>query len=204
MENRKLKKLGYSDFLVTELYERHHRFFFTLVISLLITSVVGTGLWLCEPIYVYLNSFFSKTTFRYTTFLIFTIGNNVYQVYAHIFTGTKFMGYLQIMPMGSRDAQSLQIFTLSNVCDILGWLSIFVLHKRAYPFLAMLAANHYAAGLISIFFNYTFQSYYIEDTDQKNVKKSPTDNFSYLSWRLFRTIFVFTDAVSRAYSIISF
>ena len=113
------------------------------------------------------------------------------------------MGYLQIMPHGSRDAQTLQIFTISNVCDILGWLSIFVLHRRAYPFLAMLAANHYAAGLVSIFFNYTFQSYYIEDV-KRNVKKSPTDEFSYLSWRLFRTIFVFTDALSRAYSIINF
>ena len=203
MDNRKLKKLGYSDFLVTELYERHHKFFFTLVISLLITSVVGTGLVLCEPVYIYLNSFFKKNTYWYTSFLVFTIGNNVYQVYAHIFTGTKFMGYLGIMPHGSRDAQTLQIFTISNVCDILGWLSIFVLHKGAHPFLAMLAANHYAAGLISIFFNYTFQSYYIEDM-KHNIKKSPTDEFSYLSWRLFRTIFVFTDALSRAYSIINF
>ena len=113
------------------------------------------------------------------------------------------MGYLGIMPHGSRDAQTLKIFTISNVCDILGWLSIFVLHRRAYPFLVMLAANHYAAGLISIFFNYTFQSYSIEDM-KKNVKKSPTDGFSYPSCRLFRTIFVFTDALSRTYSIINF
>ena len=187
------------DILATKNYERHHKFFFTLVTSLLITSVAGTVLVLCNPIYISLNSFFLKNF--YWSFLFFTIGNNAYQVYAHIFTGTKFMGYLQIMPHGSRDQQSLQIFTISNVCDILGWLSIFVLHKNAHPFLAMLAANHYAAGIVSIFFNYTFQSYYIEDGD---IKKSPADEFSYLYWRLFRTVFVFTDAISRAYSILNF
>jgi hypothetical protein len=191
------------DLLVTKNYERHHKFFFTLVISLLITSVVGTGLVSCEPIYVYLNEFFRKNPYWYTSFLFFTIGNNLYQVYAHIFTGTKFMGYLQIMPHGSRDNQTLEIFTISNVCDILGWLSIFVLHKRANPFLAMLAANHYAAGLVSIFYNKTFQTYYIENVEQKIIKKSPTDEFNYSSWRLFRTLFVFTDAISRGYSILS-
>ncbi len=189
------------DILLTKNYERHHKFFFTLVVSLLITAVVGTFLVLCEPIYISLNTYFLKNF--YWSFLLFTVGNNLYQVYAHIFTGTKFMGYLHIMPHGSRDNQSLHIFTVSNVCDILGWLSIFVWHKRAHPFLAMLAANHYAAGLVSIFFNLTFQNYYIEN-GERNMKKSPTDEFSYLSWKLFRTGFVFTDAISRAYSIINF
>ena len=207
------------DVLDTRNYRYHSKFYFTLVTSLLITFVTWYSLTHLDFLFSYINHFLSCNKYLYKAFLFVTDFNNAYQVYAHIFTGTKFMGYKKIVPHGSRDKQSLSIFTVSNIFDILGWLTIFVLHKRAHPFLALLAAVHYGTGIVSIFYNSTFQLYYIEDKDEKKGdddekkgddddkkgdEKCEDDDFSYRAWRIFRTSFVFTDAICRGISIFFF
>lgn len=181
-------------------FKIHKNFYITLATSLGITFLTSGILIALEPVYVILNNFFLNNL--YTPFFLLTVGNNLYQVYAHIFTGTKFMGYSGIEPHGSRDNQTLTVFTISNIFDILGWLTIFVLHKKAHPFLAFLTGSHYGTGIVSILFNKTFQNYYIEGKEKNKVNEY--DSFSYFSWRVFRTAFVFTDALARGYSCLQF
>ena len=184
-----------GDILATKDYEIHHRFYFSLVISLFITAVTWTSLIYLNPLYLVINNIINSQISLYTIFLYLTLINNIYQVIAHIFTGTKFMGFYQIVPLGSADNQKLSIFTISNIFDILGWLMIFVYYQHANPFLCLLASVHYGSGIVSIFFNKTFQKYYIE-----NGKKINTDDkFGYLYWKIFRVCFVFTDAIARGY-----
>ena len=183
-----------QDILATTDYEIHHTFYFSLVISLFITAITWTSLIYINPVYSYLyHTILCYQLYDY--FLWFTFVNNIYQVIAHIFTGTKFMGYYGIVPVGSADNQTLCEFTTSNIFDILGWLTIFVHYGQAHPFLCLLAAVHYGSGIVSIFFNKTFQNYYIENGKRLN----ETDTFGYLYWRTFRICFVFTDAIARGY-----
>jgi hypothetical protein len=130
-------------------------------------------------------------------FILLTVCNNIYQVFAHIFTGTKFLGFKHIVPHGSSDQQTLTVFTVSNIFDILGWMTIYIAYGYANPFYSMLAAVHYGSGLVAIFFNHTFQKYYI-GTPYKIHKEQ--DSFGYTYWKIFRVVFVFTDAISRGWA----
>ena len=174
----------------------HTSFYKSLGISLSISLITCFSLIKLEFLYVYLHSQIYNHGLN-NLFWFLTAGNNLYQVWAHIFTGTKFLGYDQIVPHGSADIQTLWTFTVSNIFDILGWLTIFVYFKSAHPFLALLAAVHYGSGIVSIFFNSLFQKYYI----QSGTKMDEADTFGYREWTLFRTIFVFVDALARGYMV---
>jgi len=182
-----------KDILGTADYETHHKFYFSLVIGSSISVITTMILIDLSFVFKYLQIIFN--TYTRIPFLILTLTNNIYQVYAHIFTGTKFAGYYGIVPLGSKDNQTLTVFTISNVFDILGWMSIFIYYGYAHPFLAILAAAHYGSGIVSIFFNKTFQAYFIGN----NSKKNNSDTFGYLYWRIFRVSFVLTDAIARGY-----
>lgn len=164
----------------------HHNFYFSLTISVILTII--TTIILTSIDYSYLHDILDNSILLWLTVL-----NNIYQVYAHIFTGTKFMGYKQISPPGSQDNQTLLSFTVSNIFDILGWMGIFVYYGYANPILALLASGHYGTGIISIFFNKTFQEYFIE------LKFNICNKIRY--WQLFRVCFVFTDAIARGYVV---
>ena len=182
-----------KDLLATSDYEIHHKFYFSLVINVSITVLTTIILLEVSFLFNWLNIFVNRY-FRFP-FLFLTLTNNIYQVYAHVFTGTKFAGYDAIAPPGSGDNQSLTVFTISNIFDILGWMTIFVYYGYAHLFLAFLASAHYGSGIVSIFFNKTFQSYFIEDSRRKN----NLDTFGYIYWKFFRICFVLTDAISRGY-----
>lgn len=183
-----------QDILATKDYENHHTFYFSLVISLFITLLTWLSLIYLNPFYSYMYHVILCCDL-YHYFLYSTLINNIYQVVAHIFPGTKFMGYYGFVPAGSADNQRLSVFTVSNIFDILGWLTIFIYYERADPFLCLLASVHYGSGIVSIFFNKTFQKYYIENGKKIN----NTDTFGYIYWRIFRIGFVFTDALARGY-----
>ena len=182
-----------KDLLDTIDYETHHKFYFSLVISVSITLLTTIVLVELSPAFMYMNILVNN--YLRFPFIFLTFVNNVYQVYAHVFTGSKFAGYKNISPPGSADNQSLTVFTLSNIFDILGWMSIFVYYGYAPLFLALLASAHYGSGIVSIFFNQTFQKYFIEDSN----KKDENDTFGYIYWKIFRVSFVLTDAISRGY-----
>ena len=184
-----------QDLLCTDDYELHHRFYFTLVISVSITVLTWLVLLYLNPLYSVIRGFIYNY-YMYYPFLLITVLNNIYQVYAHVFTGIKFMGFKQIVPPGSSDNQSLAIFTISNIFDILGWLTVYIYYGKTTPFLAILASAHYGSGIVAIFFNQTFQKYYIGVPFRRRNKK---DRFGYWYWRLFRVSFVFTDAITRGW-----
>ena len=94
-----------KDLLATIEYEIHHKFYFSLVISLSITLLTTIALSQLTFFFNYVNLIMNQY-FRYP-FLFLTLTNNIYQVYAHVFTGSKFAGYNGIVPHGSRDKQSL-------------------------------------------------------------------------------------------------
>ncbi len=216
------------DILSTNNYALHHKFFFSLVTSLLFTFICFTSLIISTPLYVSLSQFLKNYKFLYGLFMTLLIANNGYQVYAHVFTATKFLGYKRIIPHGSRDSQSLLEFTISNFFDILGWLLIFVYLQNANYLFSFLAAVHFGTGVISFMFMDTFQKYYIENGDNVNqtqtkypsqlsielenlqkqlnkhqiITNNINDEFNYTYWKLFRTAFVILDAVSRFYFLI--
>ena len=182
--------------LDTESYRKHHKFYFILVVNLLLTFIWVDILMQLGPVYGYIRRIIMAYPILTYSLLFANIVNNVYQVYAHIFTGVKFMGCGQIYPYGSDKDQSLAVFTLSNIFDILGWMTIYVYYGYASFFVAALGAFHYSTELIAIFFNKTFHKYFIGLTNDK-IKNN--NNFKYVYWRTFRSLFVFTDAISRGY-----
>ena len=174
----------------------HYKFYITLVISLFITALTMTGLTLLDFLYKWLQLWIISSDQLYITFLILNLINNYYQVYAHIFTATKFLGYNKFVPPGSKDDQSLMVFTMSNIFDILGWLTIFIYYGFGFWLLVLLASVHYGSGITAIFFNDVFQKYYIGEPGKYQTEN---DSFGYKYWTYFRVIFVLTDAISRSY-----
>lgn len=188
-----------KDILITDDYMVHHKFYFSLTISVAITVITWICLIIGNPIYFYIHNQLKRDEKLWILFSILNVVNNLYQFWAHIFTGTKFMGYNKIVPYGSEDNQTLMTFTMSNIFDILGWITIYISYGYASPFYSILVATHYGSGIVSIFFNQTFQKYYIS-IPQKTKHKS--DKFGYNYWRAFRVSFVFIDAFSRAFAIL--
>ena len=184
-----------QDFLVTDDYIRHQNFYFTVLLGNSLNVLFTVILVLAEPMFLYIASMITYWYPVYFLFWLFTVTNNIYQVYAHIFTATKFQGIRHIVPYGSSDKQTMVTFNVSNIFDILGWLCLFMLHNDVHPFFALLAGSHFGTGLVSIFFNKTFQQYYIEEPSDTN--KHQIDTFNYNVWRASRTIFVTIDAISR-------
>jgi len=177
-------------------YSQHTKFYITLVVSLLSTSFFIAGLRFLNFLYKFIQCKLQENNYLYLHFIVLSLLNNYYQVYAHIFTATKFMGYNQIIPAGSRDDQSLMVFTMSNIFDILGWISVYIIYGFGHWFLILLAAVHFGSGITAILFNDTFQRYYIGEPGKH---KFLNDTFGYKYWTWFRIIFVLIDAISRAY-----
>lgn len=203
----------------------HYKFYFSLFLSLSFSFLAFLGLLSTQGsnLYFLLHSFIYKYYLIHYMFIFTLVTNNIYQIYAHVFTATKFLGYMKIVPHGSRDRQTLLVFTISNFFDILGWFLIFIYMKHANYLFSFIAAVHFGTGIISFIFQDTFQKYYIENGKEfkhiaplpsplpsslhlSNLQLSPLqekddlqDNFSYRSWRLFRTAFVIVDAVARNY-----
>jgi len=165
-------------------------------VSLLSTSLFIVGLRFLNFLYKFIQSKLQERPHLYLHFIILSLLNNYYQVYAHIFTATKFMGYNHIIPAGSKDNQSIILFTITNILDILGWISVYIIYGFGHWFLILLAAVHFGSGITAILFNNTFQRYYIAEPRKY---KFLNDSFGYKYWTWFRIIFVLTDAVSRAY-----
>ena len=127
-------------------------------------------------------------------FLGLLIGVNFYEVIAHFFATFKYLGVFPDVLMGTGDKQSLSKFAAATSIDIFGWVLFFIYDGYAYWLLAYLAGFHVGALLIALFFNKTFQQYYIAklSNDEKMEFKSTW-------WNLFRTLFVVFDGIIRGY-----
>lgn len=180
-----------KDFLITDDYIRHQHFYFTVLFGSSLSTLSTIFLLVAEPFFQYLYTLISYWVPIYYTFLIFTVINNLHQVYEHILTACKYHN-INIVPYGSKNVENLMRFTTFNVLDIIGWFGLFVFYQDVHPFLALLAGAHFGSGLVSIFFNKTFQTYYLKEPIPKDV-----DTFKYGYWKLFKTTFVLTDAVVR-------
>jgi hypothetical protein len=173
-----------------------HRFPIIIVLNLLLT---GLWTWLVMSVdYRWIKDFIMKSWYEDNHlpiylrswplwFELFHITNNLYQVYAHIFTGIKFLGYRHVVPLGSDENQTVSDFTKASLFDILGWVTIYIYYGHASLFPALLGAFHFSSWMISVFFDRSFHEYII-GIGSKNVY-----------WTLFRTSFVFTDGIVRGY-----
>lgn len=186
-----------KDLINTREFELHKTFFFSCLVGILF-SVITWGIlsFHIDFVYSFVYDALKWYTFVWWIFILFTLLNNIYQVIAHVFTATTFSGFYWFVPPGSHKRQSLMIFTMSNVLDIVGWMCVFIYYRKAHPFPTLLAATHYGSGIVSILFNKTFQKYYIDNCNQK---KDDNDPFRFWIWKLFKVSFVATDAVVRGW-----
>lgn len=188
-----------QDLVNTREFRQHKTFFFSCVINA--SSAIIVWFILSFHLNNLYRIIFNAAKYSYIIwypFVLVTIVNNLYQVFAHIFTATTFTGSYVIIPYGSHKKQTLLDFTVSNIFDILGWICIFVYFKCARPFPALLAATHFGAALVSIIQYKTFQDYYIDSA--KNIRTqylNSNDEFRYGIWRGFKASFVMTDAIVR-------
>lgn len=186
------------DLLNTKEYQIHHAFFFSCTIATALSLLIASILWLyIDFVYIFFHSLLHTHPIVWYTFVSFTVLNNLYQTYAHIFTATTFGGLHIIIPWGSKKNQTLSSFTMSNSLDIIGWLCIFVYLQRCPLVPGLLAATHYGSGIISIFFNKTFQTYYIDSVKDIRKQNIQQDTFGYTYWKTFKILFVLTDAFTR-------
>jgi len=187
-------KLSGVDFLCTNEYQKHHLFFFTMVINILVTFCSAHLMIYSDFIFTYLHQIFFMNKFIFYTFLMLLFCINFYEVIAHFFATFKYLGLLPDILMGTGDNQILSKFAIATSIDIFGWILFFIYDGYAYWILAYLAGFHVGALLIALFFNKTFQQYYIAKLsyDKKIEFKSTW-------WNLFRTSFVIFDGIIRGY-----
>lgn len=178
---------------------RHNTFYISLAVGFTLTFVTFVPLIWLNAVYASIHAVVFYWTPIRATFLMVTLANNGYQIFAHIFAATKFMGFKQVVPFGAHDNQPLTTFTLSNVLDILGWLTIFVYHGYAHPFLVLLAATHYGTGMTAMLFPKTFQEYYIVGPKTLPTTTTTPTTHWYTHWTASRVGFVTLDAVTRAF-----
>ena len=115
---------------------------------------------------------------------------NAYQVLTHVFTALKFAGYNIFIPGGAKDKQPLYEFTIHNVLDLLGWITIFMYNKNLYMPYVFLAAVHMGVGQVAIVMPIIFQNYYIKDI-----------SIEYPSFQYAKLIFVTLDFIYRSRAI---
>jgi hypothetical protein len=187
-------ELSGKDFLCTNEYKKHHLFFFTMVINILVSFCTAHLMIYSDSIFLYLQGIcFSN---RYITYILIAslICVNLYEVVAHLFATLKYLGLSPDILMGTADKQILSKFAIATSIDIFGWILFFIYDGYAYWILAYLAGLHVGALVIALFFNKTFQQYYIAKLD-KDVKVE----FKSSWWNFFRISFVAFDGIVRGY-----
>jgi hypothetical protein len=109
---------------------------------------------------------------------------NTYQIIAHIGVGMKYLG-MPLVIFGSNRDQACMDFLFSTLCDYIGWLAIFT-RLNYIPWIPKSLANsHISTAMLSMLNHQEFQNIYIEN--------------HITFWNVSRAIFVFSDAIVRAY-----
>jgi hypothetical protein len=188
--------LSGRDFLFTDDYNRHHKFYFSVTVAASLILFFTLMLVLAEPVILHFGGMLTYFLVIRGLFYLFNYVNNIYQICAHVLTGAKFMN-LGIMaavdhPYGAKPEQHLSSHTISNVFDIVGWITIMMARESVGLIPCLMAATHMSTGIVSVGYGSVY-------SQNPKTGKYTADTFNYEFWIGLRSSFVSFDALCRGF-----